>query len=350
MAVGYIPTLDGWRALAVIWVIAFHGTPPFSALSPLTDLGWHGVNIFFGLSGFLICTNLLREEQSNGRIDLFAFYSRRAFRILPPALTYLAIVGSLGAFGFISSSPLEWLSSVFFFRNYISLPDHVGWATGHFWSLSVEEHFYLIFPGLLMLTGLHRARVSVPVLALSISVWRYVENRYQIVPIGAYGRTDIRIDGLLWGCALALWMVERRWQLAFQRVCTPMTSVLFSVTLLLIITFQPPLSNTLEAMLIPLVIYATVVQPTSAVGRFLECSLMRWIGRMSYSLYIWQTLFFVSRFWQPSSVQTAPLNVMALLGCAVASHYLIERPALTWGKAWIAGHGVKLARQVRPEA
>src|SRR5438477_8743290 len=100
----YLPTLDGWRAVAILGVMIAHGTDALfntGGLYPsvrwygLTRYGALGVDIFFGISGFLICTRLLQEHQKHGRINLKNFYLRRAFRILPPYLTYLTVLGVL---------------------------------------------------------------------------------------------------------------------------------------------------------------------------------------------------------------------------------------------------------------
>lgn len=94
----YIPTLDGWRAIAVLMVIGVHGST-----SPLLKYGGHGVNIFFVISGFLICSRLLDEEDRFGRISLKRFYLRRTFRILPPAFFYILAINLLGVAGLMTT-------------------------------------------------------------------------------------------------------------------------------------------------------------------------------------------------------------------------------------------------------
>src|SRR4051812_39674608 len=144
---GHLPTLDGWRGVAVLMVIVFHAlASPYPVFRPLGGLG---VSIFFALSGLLICNRLLAEFGRGGRIDLPGFYVRRAFRILPPAFAYLAALAALGA-----ATPPELGSCLLFWRNYYT---GGGWCTGHFWSLAVEEHFYLFFPVLLAWAGPRRA-------------------------------------------------------------------------------------------------------------------------------------------------------------------------------------------------
>ncbi|MBV8072845.1 MAG: acyltransferase, partial [Acidobacteriaceae bacterium] len=154
MKTEYIPTLDGWRAVAIGMVIAYHASMvPFgtveayrSSWAYLLRFGHIGVALFFGISGFLITTLLLREEARNGRISLSKFYIRRCFRILP---AYYALLGSITILGLITSRA-ELMSSLCFVRNYIHEGAGGGsYVTGHLWSLAVEEHFYLLWPGLL---------------------------------------------------------------------------------------------------------------------------------------------------------------------------------------------------------
>jgi peptidoglycan/LPS O-acetylase OafA/YrhL len=174
---GYLPTLDGWRAIAIMAVIfdhviagQLHDTHP--ALFAISRVGPDGVSLFFAISGFLICSRLLEEEDVAGKVGLGGFYIRRACRILPAALAYLAVVGLLGITRLILVSPWEWWSSVLFFRNYLS-PDLIsrGWGgyTIHYWSLAVEEHFYILWPGLLVLAGRGRSRYVGGALAVAVS-------------------------------------------------------------------------------------------------------------------------------------------------------------------------------------
>src|SRR5260370_12733312 len=154
----WIPVRDGWRGVAIALVLVHHVVRGFYATEDAysqsaTRYGAFGVDIFFGLSGLLITKLLLEEWHGAGAFQLPQFYIRRVFRILPPYLVFLAVVTAFGWW----STKLEFTSSLFFFRNY--LPHRLaGPYTGHLWSLAVEEHFYLIWPGLLALSGALRSR------------------------------------------------------------------------------------------------------------------------------------------------------------------------------------------------
>jgi len=335
---GYIPTLDGWRALAVLAVIVFHGVSPQSAGFAMASEGYRGVSVFFGISGFLICSKLLQEEVRSGTINLVGFYVRRAFRIIPPAIAYLAVIGLAGVIGVLPRLPKsEWLSCLLFYRNYVA-PTHATFTryTGHYWSLSVEEHFYFFLPGTVYLMGAAGARVFVPLLAVGVGLWRACDSHYllfdRMLP-GTYApeRTDRTMDGLLWGAALALVLTNKSLQKWVGRNLTMFVWTLLLAAYVLVAALKPPFSMMMEGMLIPVLLYGTTLHPASYAGRFLENAFVRWIGRISYSLYLWQQVFFIARFAPPAVPQTFPLNALGLLACAGASYYLIERPMITIG-------------------
>jgi len=347
----YRPTLDGWRAIAILMVMFAHGgSAMFAAggryanptLDGLSQHGGFGVDLFFGISGLLICGRLLDENERTGGLSLGSFYIRRVFRILPPAFAYLGIVGLFALAGVIVVTPREWLSSVFFSRNYIVMPPDSGWYTGHFWSLAVEEHFYLIWPATLLSLGSSRARRYTPLIAIGVAIWRAADFHLfhgQIWPgvlsDSIYLRTDTRFDGLLWGCwiALIVSVPAYRETIARRLSATVITGLL--VALVACIALNPPLQMAWESFLVPLILVGTVMNPTMLFSRILELSPIRWIGRISYSLYIWQQLFLVtSRMPRPlpfGRIQEWPLNIVAVFVCASASYYLLERPLVALG-------------------
>jgi peptidoglycan/LPS O-acetylase OafA/YrhL len=216
----HIPTLDGWRALAIVAVICFHGRFAFfprpSIVRSISEYGYLGVDAFFAISGFLISTLLIREYDANQSINLRAFYMRRFFRIIPPYVAALAGICLVAWLGFIHLQSWEIPSCLLFLRNYeptVAPPggpyDPYGLYTVHFWSLSLEEHFYLIWASLLALLKPRRAVKAALILAATVVLWRFVDGHYQIMhrlmPSAAMGtRTDSRLDALLWGCLAAL--------------------------------------------------------------------------------------------------------------------------------------------------
>jgi peptidoglycan/LPS O-acetylase OafA/YrhL len=244
------------------------------------------------------------------------------------------------AAGIISVQPIEWLSSLLFFRNYVT-PLHFGTYTDHFWSLAIEEHFYLLWPGLLVLCGSRRSRRVVVILALGVAVWRSVEFRHQwlikILPGAGFSlRTDTRIDGLLWGCWVALLYMIPGYREGLTRWLSPWRWLAIVGVFIACLLTGPPLTLLWQALLLPFIVLGTVLHPSALVGRILEFSLLRWIGRLSYSLYIWQQLFLIGRdeihSFPLGQLQRIPLNYLVVFGCAMLSYYLIERPSIRLGQ------------------
>ena len=343
----YLPTLDGWRALSIALVVLHHSQVHVSVpvLGPmlqwLSNIGEVGVEIFFAISGLLICSRLLDEESRNTRINVKAFYIRRFFRILPAALFYLLVIAILAAFHVIPLSPLDWFGSLFFFRNYAMLsaylqhsPLALHWYTGHFWSLSMEEHFYLVLPAVLVCFKRLRFRV-LGAMAICIALWRsflahVMHDNYQLT-----FRTDTHVDALLIPAmiAIALYPVLRN---PVARRYLPAWSfpifVAFEIGLLLT---RIPLFFTLQAIVLPLLILSTVLHPKTIQGSILEFPPLRWVGWISYSLYLWQQLFFGVNFvGSPpalAALRHPPISFLALLGCATFSYYVVEKPFIRWG-------------------
>ena len=159
-----IPSLDGIRAIAVLVVFVGHG---FTVQESFP--GHVGVTIFFFLSGYLITTLMRREISRTGTVSLGKFYLRRALRILPPA--YLAVAASMAVvvLGIVDATvrPFGVLSELFMFTNYYISSggrDYLPPATSQMWSLAVEEHYYLVFPAMVlaMLSLKMKLRSEVP--------------------------------------------------------------------------------------------------------------------------------------------------------------------------------------------
>jgi peptidoglycan/LPS O-acetylase OafA/YrhL len=337
---GYIPTLDGWRAAAILSVIFAH-SHLFSlggfSLRALHKTGSYGVDLFFALSGFLICTRLLREEEAFGAISLRSFYTRRIFRIQPAAIAYLLTIALLGAFGVIAWYGAGIAGALLMIRN-IWPPSNVAgyWQTVHFWSLSVEEHFYLLLPGFLVLC--RRRRLTILALAvLVLEIWRQFVFRHP--PLRSFGfsiflRTDIVLGGILLGSVFALALRKDGFRSLARRLLPPWVALLYAA---FVFTFQPFHTALLDhAPLItvfPVLIIATVLHPDALTAKFLELPPVRFIGRISYSLYLWQQLFFYPfAAPAPGSFLSHPmLCLAATFTCAIASYYLIETPLIRVG-------------------
>jgi peptidoglycan/LPS O-acetylase OafA/YrhL len=343
----YIPTLDGWRAVSIALVILHHSqvrcTVPFlgAVLQSLSKVGEIGVELFFAISGLLICSRLLDEESKHGTISLKGFYLRRSFRILPAALLYLFVVAMLAAFHVIPLVPADWFGALLFFRNYTMVLEYLRhsplalhWYTGHFWSLSMEEHFYLILPAVLVV--FRRTRLSVlGGLAVSVALWRLVlvhvlHRDYQIL-----FRTDTHVDALLIPAMIALALFPLLRNRAARRFVPAWSFPIWVVLEIGLLATKVPAFLTWQAIIIPLLILSTALHPNALPGSILEFLPIRWIGWISYSLYLWQQLFFGTNLvGSPQGLallREPPISFVALLLCASFSYYVVEKPCIRLG-------------------
>jgi peptidoglycan/LPS O-acetylase OafA/YrhL len=334
----YFPQLDGIRAFAIVLVLvghrALHGG--FGVWSvAVQQLAKLGVLFFFVLSGFLITTLMCAEEGRTGRIDLRSFYARRALRIFPAMVLFVTVSCVLAALHLIDD--LGWVdvaAALLYVRNVFG-HSH---AFAHLWSLSIEEQFYLAWPVTMVLArGRTRARLGVALAGVvAISAWRGVAIALHLFDrnIGIYyQRTDFRFDSILAGCALALVLrdesprvvaaataVLRRVPAAFVALLVVYIAITFDVT-------PSPLGLTAETLLVTLFVGRIALGGGPTVAA-LKWPPLRWIGRISYSWYLWQEIFLVVRTPSWGVARTFPFDVIASLAVAAASYYLVERPFL----------------------
>lgn len=309
--------LDGLRGLAVIAVMAYHVVPrPFTG-------GWLGVDIFLVLSGFLICTMLLREQSRTGRIDYRNFLVRRARRLLPGLALMLLAVLALSHFLEASgrrrtvaidvvSSALQvsnWrliLNNESYFAN-ISVPSPIR----HTWSLGAQEQFYILFP--LVLTffvfrlSSWRARIGVFVGLGALSLWRMIDMYVpETDPSRVYFGTDTRLFELLIGAVAAMvlwrrgqttrvgrgrggrgWSRRRERQIGWLGLLSLLTIVvlMFTVSEFSPWLFQGGLAGI--ALLAVVIITAATSAVPNVMKDLLAHRFLIKAGDMSYSLYIW---------------------------------------------------------------
>ncbi len=344
----YIPSLDGIRAVSILIVFAAH-----AGVSPLIPGGF-GVTVFFFLSGYLITTLLCREYDRYGAISLRAFYARRVLRLTPPLLVTLAATAAAAWFGLVDGSfePDVVASQIFFYFNYYWIyGNHLEGYAGLsiLWSLSVEEHFYLIWP--LLFIAIARGRIGTHhVLALLalILAWRCV----RVLVFGApewtiYISTDTRFDSLLYGCLLALMAhngaAERifpagraRWLLMAAAL-----AVIFATFLVRDETFRSTLRYSLQGIaLMPLFHYA-VTRPQEPVFRPLNWAPVRRIGVYSYTLYLVHLVVILAMEHVGMDISNrlvfVPVAAAISLAYAAAVFEFVERPLAPLRKR-IKGH------------
>jgi peptidoglycan/LPS O-acetylase OafA/YrhL len=332
--------LDGWRTIAIALVIVAHGF--WNAYRPAQKMGALGVNLFFAISGYLICTLLLREQEQTGSISLKGFYTRRFFRILPPAVLYLLVTSLVAALGWITVKANE-IPTALFTANYF--PDRL-WFTAHFWSLGAEEHFYLVWPGLLLLFG--RRRVCQIGLVLTAICVIYRPWAAVHLEGGAlYQRTDMRIDAFVIPCVLAVLLRQEVWRQRAARWLNGWVLLLLLAGILAgsYAAEQVKELNTfnklLQAVFLPLIVIAPVFRTSSWLAKVLNFKFMRWVGKLSYGIYLWQEMFLHDTSSTPQKLLLFPLALVAILVCAWLSYTVVEVPLRNLGRRLAEGHGRK---------
>ncbi|MDQ2832707.1 MAG: acyltransferase [Acidobacteriota bacterium] len=355
-----IPSLDGLRAVSIFLVLALHTLQSYG-MTHHVWLIWYGifdggtgVLIFFVISGYLITTLLLEEQRKRGSISLRGFYFRRAMRILPPLYTYVGVLLLLGLAGRLVIYKLDILSALFFFHDYALSR---MWTLGHFWSLSIEEQFYLLWPFILIYclrrfgtreegaqAGRHRAGVvAIAVICLSpvIRVLSFARSSYPFIGDSLHNSYGLHMhaDSLMFGCLVALYQgtpqFERVYRAATKIWWLPLAVILFAdcINLRLQNLWLLPVGYTLVGASAAIFLLWCVRNPSTLAGRILNARFVMHIGVLSYSIYIWQTIFLhedSASLWGAAHayVGTFPGSWLAVLGVASLSFYLIEKPSL----------------------
>lgn len=352
---GYIPALDGLRAVAVLIVLVAH--VGFSRWVP----GGFGVTLFFFISGMLITRLLLAEQAARGRIDIGLFYARRMLRLYP-ALLVAVVLGTLATV--VVGGELLWgkvLTALLYCANYYGI--HVGYSQGMqvfdplavLWSLAIEEQYYIVFP-LICLALAARVRsftrwvVAAIVLTLA---WRMVLVLGGAASDRIYMGTDTRIDSILYGCLLTLllaapasgarwldWM-SRRWVQWLALACLLSTFVVRNAFV------RDTLRYSLQGLsLMPLVAGLCFTGSLRRVTIWMEHRAMRHIGRLSYSLYLLHgvVIALVSAAWGAGQVEPSSAGPLKFIGFVLLTVPLSL--ALAWASyQWVEMPFVRLRRR-----
>lgn len=372
----YMPALDGLRALAVAGVIAYHLNFHWA------NGGYLGVDFFFVLSGFLITSLLAGEWMATGGIALRSFWARRAKRLLPGVLVLLLVLTAYDWLGGPNISTATFrpdaIATLFYYANWHLILTHQSYFTQfelpsplkHTWSLAIEEQFYIVWPLIALgLFGFLRRRrtTAVPTRPRRSSFRRYAALAVTVTLAAAsalemaflyhrgadtsriYYGTDTRAFELLIGAALALLVTDRpEHPLRVRRllyVAGPAAAIALGS---LWVTAGDDLGNPsgwmyqgglVVAGLLAAVVIASVAQPAAGpLGAVLAIPPLRWIGQISYGLYLWHWPTYVLMTDLTTGLTGASLLVARLaatLFAATASFYLIERPVRRYRwKGW----------------
>jgi len=285
-------SLDGLRAAAVLLVLCGH--TPFGGYHP-KELAGLGVHLFFVLSGFLITALLMREQAISGRIDLKAFITRRVLRIFPAYYTFLCLTALAATLGWASDVPWHsWVAASLFVSNIWGR----GYALGQTWSLSLEEQFYLLWPGLLYLLGRRDWQVRAAGAGiLLVSLLRIVAlaSGWSDDSLGqTYMRPWFRFDSLLLGGWLAM-ILAPQGRLEVENRLTRKISLLWVLPALLAWTLYGESSSlgrvvflSVQAGLIGACLIGLLRLQTNAFWRrVFESRGVKTLAILSYPIYLW---------------------------------------------------------------
>lgn len=380
----YIPALDGLRTLAVVAVVLYHLNLTWA------QGGLLGVTIFFVLSGYLITRLLLNEIAKTGRIDLKSFWIRRIRRLFPAVVTVVVVTCALcTVFNHVMLTKMrpDILPSLLFFNNWWQIMQDVSYfnALGdpspltHFWSLAIEEQFYLIWPPLLLaMVSVHMSkpntrRVVLGLAAVSAVAMMVLYNP-ATDPSRVYYGTDTRVFSLLLGAWMAF-IPDRDLapallvrHLGLDRLAgaakhgksksdtaeaattkpselarfwsSPASIDLMGVVGLVGLAAMVALTNgytafpyrggTLLCSILTLMVIAACVQPQGMVARALAAEPLVWIGKRSYSIYLWHYPLLL--LMNPvANINDTPwwhyiLQVLLVVAVAECSYRFIETP------------------------
>ena len=363
----YIPALDGLRAIAVLAVVLYHMVPG------VLPSGLLGVTLFFVLSGYLITGLLIREWRETSTIDLPRFWMHRIRRLLPAivfCLLTVAVLTGLLAPDLLTKLRRDLLAALFWFTNwwYIFLDQSYFEAAGapspvtHFWSLAIEEQFYLVWPPILLLLFRNKVRkrmIQRCVLGLAAASVLLMVILYDPAadPTRVYYGTDTRAFSLLIGVWLAFAFPEKRLRGLGRKGLTPQARRLVGraglvalagiiVCMVLVNTYSPFLyygGLLLVSVLTALVIMA-LVNPKNLISRWLSVWPMVWLGKISYGIYIWHFPLLLLMNDYNSASETFPLlylvQMLVIVAVASVSYALVEQPIRRGclGRMWHSVH------------
>jgi peptidoglycan/LPS O-acetylase OafA/YrhL len=354
---GWLPPLDGIRGLAVVMVIMFHGSVGLArhnllerALYSVFGLGWTGVDLFFVLSGFLITGILMNSREAENYFS--SFYMRRILRIFPVYYLSLAVVFVLLPLIAPNDMPpiasgLERAGYLFYAQNWIHRTAFA--LTGHYWSLAVEEQFYLIWPLIIASFAPKRIlQIIIGACAFSILLrFALIAQKADLQTI--IWNTFARMDSLLIGaaCSIALQsrpVVERLRRYTWWLWCMPVITLgglrLISGPFDQTVPLVQGIGFTIIALSYAGFIVAAVLTmgSRSMIQQFLTSRFMRGLGKYSYAAYIWHVAVGRFTWWCELTLLhrglpplvNIPLVLLITLAVSMCTYALVERPILTF--------------------
>jgi peptidoglycan/LPS O-acetylase OafA/YrhL len=357
-----LPSLDGWRALSIVLVLGSHMAVTTGFPERLTKSfhylfdGHLGVRFFFVVSGLLITWLMLVEERKTQKVNLRKFYARRALRILPVYVAFLIVAGGIQYFTICDHDLTTWIANLTFTRDFFPGGNHLS---NHFWSLAVEEQFYLIWPLLFVsLVPTVRTRIipflvvaAILVAFINRCLWHFPLSDTQLWRNLFQERSFFNnVDSLAIGCLAAIWLAVDERKLRSFLTSRPRLVIVASVLMLVEpyvmhwVTdraWMPTalkslgwaswagLGRTFQSFGFVALALQSIMLPSWGLYRCLNWRPVAALGILSYSIYVWQNIFCASPkmfgltdpWWM-----TYPLWLVPAFAAAIISYNFLEKP------------------------
>jgi len=336
----YLPYIDGLRGVAILFVILAH-----IGLGRVIPGGF-GVSLFFFISGFLITRLLIVEYQQNNKISLKRFYLRRVFRLYP-ALVLMTILAVVILVLFHTRIHfLAILSSLFYFANYYYAyfkPPAINDLDDIFniaWSLSIEEHFYLVFPVLFYFFYKGGNRLLYLLLIVCVAAFGYrchllynaAEEDAVIMLI--YVVTETRVDSIIWGCISSL-LIHQKQSKWYSNILQSKWALIIGVAIILSPfifsnrVFAEAFRFTRQSLAFMFIVPAIGFLAKGAlIRKIFENFILVFIGKLSYSLYLfhWLAVTLANYFFDFATLTWLAVAMGLSISLSLASYYWVERP------------------------
>lgn len=332
-------SLNGFRAVSIILVVFSHLLVLYTSWgNDLAVIGPLGVNIFFVISGFLITTLCIKEKLKYNSLSLSNFYIRRILRIVPVAYLYVLFIFIINIICNLNISSINFVGAVLFLTN-ISYFGHLkfDWDLAHFWSLAVEEQFYLLLPFFIK-TNIKYYTIVIIMLVFGVPALMYLQT---ILPflrmdiITAFLRYAVKFQAIGVGCLFSIFLFNGYLNFGKYKFATTLFCILFITVLryhanLIVFgqirqSFDIPgcLSNLAVSILTGFLVINNISSQNNIVYKFLNWKVMNFIGILSYSIYVWQQVFTSNDPRFPLS--KFPVNLAFLILVPVLSYFFYER-------------------------
>jgi peptidoglycan/LPS O-acetylase OafA/YrhL len=343
--VHHVDSLDGIRGVAIFMVLSMHGG--------WFGNGWIGVDLFFVLSGFLI-TGILRKTRSEP-FYWRRFYIKRATRILPPMLLGIAVAALIWP----HPSLVGIVGYALSLGNIVDMTHFAIRPIGHLWSLSVEEHYYLLWPFFVLRLPRQKLQWLLFAMIAIVPVARYIFT-YLVPsqePYAIYLLTPFRFDGIALGSLLALLLEQESWRERLKKWSG--AGIAFACAAYLVaraavghIHFYPlgfnPVFNSIGYSLIALIAFFMIahacLRPDAIPARMLRNRLLVKLGVISYGVYVYSWILLVTIrdiFPRLSDVQAGVIHLFVSLPVSAILFKYYERPITDWGRRVAAGLAAK---------